>query len=625
MKIIRAACKRITFSLLFAVITFLLNSTIYSQEFKFAWLSDTHVGGTTGAEDLVNSVRDINSFTDIDFVILSGDVTETGKTADLERTKNILDSLRKPYYIIPGNHDTKWSESGCTKFSQIFGSDRFVFDYNGIRFIGMHEGPIMRMGDGHFSPEDLRWLDSTLSKITDLSKPIIFVTHYPVDNSIDNWFEVSDRLKKFNTKMILCGHGHANRSYSFEGIPGIMGRSNLRAKANLGGYNIVEVTKDSVFFSERIPGKITKPVWNKLSLKEINYAADTIKYARPDFSINSSYPNIKTKWSYKTNYTITSAPVVYKENVFVTSGSGCAYCLSLSNGKLKWQFKTNGAIYGSPDVSNNKVVFGSTDQNIYCVNASTGKLVWKYFTHSPIVAVPKIHNDVVYIGGGDGKFRAINLSTGKLIWEYEGIGEFVESKPLIYNDKIIFGAWDSYLYALNLKDGSLVWKWQGTEGFLYSPAACWAVASNGKIFVVAPDRIATAIDAETGKTIWRTNAHQVRESIGISGDGKYVYAKGMNDSLFVFSASSNEAKLVKAIDCKFGYEIDPSMPQEKEGVVYFGTKNGLVVAIDFQKLEVMWKYKSGVSLVNTVAPIDKSKVVITNTDGEVLLIETSKN
>ena len=538
MKIIRAACKRITFSLLFAVITFLLNSTIYSQEFKFAWLSDTHVGGTTGAEDLVNSVRDINSFTDIDFVILSGDVTETGKTADLERTKNILDSLRKPYYIIPGNHDTKWSESGCTKFSQIFGSDRFVFDYNGIRFIGMHEGPIMRMGDGHFSPEDLRWLDSTLSKITDLSKPIIFVTHYPVDNSIDNWFEVSDRLKKFNTKMILCGHGHANRSYSFEGIPGIMGRSNLRAKANLGGYNIVEVTKDSVFFSERIPGKITKPVWNKLSLKEINYAADTIKYARPDFSINSSYPNIKTKWSYKTNYTITSAPVVYKENVFVTSGSGCAYCLSLSNGKLKWQFKTNGAIYGSPDVSNNKVVFGSTDQNIYCVNASTGKLVWKYFTHSPIVAVPKIHNDVVYIGGGDGKFRAINLSTGKLIWEYEGIGEFVESKPLIYNDKIIFGAWDSYLYALNLKDGSLVWKWQGTEGFLYSPAACWAVASNGKIFVVAPDRIATAIDAETGKTIWRTNAHQVRESIGISGDGKYVYAKGMNDSLFVFSASS---------------------------------------------------------------------------------------
>lgn len=33
----------------------------------------------------------------------------------------------------------------------------------------------------------------------------------------------------------------------FEGIPGVMGRSNLRAKAEIGGYNIVEWTTDSVF------------------------------------------------------------------------------------------------------------------------------------------------------------------------------------------------------------------------------------------------------------------------------------------------------------------------------------------------------------------------------------------
>jgi outer membrane protein assembly factor BamB/predicted MPP superfamily phosphohydrolase len=607
--------------ILYILLGLFVHSIILSQQFKFAWISDTHVGSTTGADDLRNSVRDINSLRNVDFIIISGDITETGKTRDFQLVKSILDSLQKPYYIIPGNHDTKWSESGCTKFPQVFGNDKFVFDHNGFRFIGMHQGPIMRMGDGHFSSEDLRWFDSTLSKIQNKNLPIIFVTHYPVDNSIDNWFEVIDRLKNYNTKAILCGHGHTNRPYNFENIHGIMGRSNLRAKDKIGGYNIVEVTQDSMFFSEKNPGDFTKQNWCKISLEKIDYSSDKTIYSRPDYSINSSYPDVKIKWKYKTNFTMTSAPVITNNNIFVTSGSRYVHCLSLSAGKLKWKFKTSGSVYGSPDVSNNRVVFGSNDQNIYCVNSLSGKLIWKYETQSPIVAVPKIYNGAVYIGSGDGKFRSINLTNGKLIWEFNGIGEFVESKPLILQNKIIFGAWDSYLYALNIKDGSLAWKWQGTKGFLYSPAACWPVASNGKIFVVAPDRIITAINSETGETMWRSNAHQVRESIGISEDGKFIYAKGMNDSLFVFSLETNEAKLIKSIDCKFGYDIDPSMPQEKDGVIYFGTKNGLVVAIDKQKLEVLWKYKIGNTIINTVAPVNKNNVVVANADGEVVLLE----
>lgn len=625
MQIIKETGTRILSIFIFVVIFFLINCELYPQQLKFAWITDTHVGNTTGENDLINTVQDINTFNDIDFVILSGDITETGKTVDLIATQKILENLRVPYYTIPGNHDTKWSESGCTAFSQVFGSDRFVFKYEGILFIGMHEGPIMRMGDGHFSPEDIRWLDTTLARISNINQPVIFITHYPLDNQIDNWFVVLDRLKKINTKVILCGHGHSNRSLDFEGIPGVMSRSNLRAKENTGGYNIVEISKDSIFFSERLPGKITKPVWKKITLKGIDFRTDTANYERPDFSTNFLNSNINMKWNFKTEYTITSTPVINSENVFVTGGSGYAYTISLESGELLWKFKTNGAIYGSPDVSNNRVVFGSNDQSIYCLNASNGNLEWEYKTQSPIVAVPKIDNDFVYIGSGDGKFRAIDLNTGKLIWEFSGIGEFVETKPLVYKDKIIFGAWDSYLYALNINDGSLAWRWQGTKGFLYSAAACWPVASNGMIFIVAPDRIATAIDAETGQTVWRTNKYQVRESIGISEDGEYVYAKGMNDTLFVFSANSNEFKLIKAIDCKFGYEIAPSMPQEKEGVIYFGTKNGLVYAIDKIKLEVIWKFKTGVGLVNTVSAVNKNKVIISNSDGEVILLESKKN
>src|SRR4051794_38041842 len=87
-----------------------------SNSFRFGWLSDTHVGATTGEEDLRATVRDINSKPDLSFVILSGDVTEYGSREQLRLAREILASLKIPCYVIPGNHDTKWSESGATDF-----------------------------------------------------------------------------------------------------------------------------------------------------------------------------------------------------------------------------------------------------------------------------------------------------------------------------------------------------------------------------------------------------------------------------------------------------------------------------------------------------------------------------
>lgn len=62
----------------------------------------------------------------------------------------------------------------------------------------------------------------------------------------------------------------------FEGIPGVMGRSNLRAKAEVGGYNIVEWRTDSIFFAERRPGRRTLPVWNALSLQASKFPPSLI-------------------------------------------------------------------------------------------------------------------------------------------------------------------------------------------------------------------------------------------------------------------------------------------------------------------------------------------------------------
>lgn len=75
-------------------------------------------------------------------VVLTGDITELGTNEELKLAKKILDSLNIPWYIIPGNHDTGWSESGGVMFTTVFGYDKFSFEYNGIRFLGCASGSI---------------------------------------------------------------------------------------------------------------------------------------------------------------------------------------------------------------------------------------------------------------------------------------------------------------------------------------------------------------------------------------------------------------------------------------------------------------------------------------------------
>ncbi|WP_449435431.1 metallophosphoesterase family protein [Pedobacter steynii] len=125
-----------------------------AQAFKYAFVTDTHVGTETGEEDLRRTVNDINLQNDLDFIIVTGDVTEMGTKLEIKLAKEILSGLKKPWYVIPGNHDTGWSESGGVDFIREFGNDKFTFDHNGYRFIACASGPYVRMSDGHI-PETL--------------------------------------------------------------------------------------------------------------------------------------------------------------------------------------------------------------------------------------------------------------------------------------------------------------------------------------------------------------------------------------------------------------------------------------------------------------------------------------
>ena len=594
------------------------------RPFRFAFISDTHIGSPNGSseEDLRRTVRDINSMKDIAFVVITGDITELGTNDELKLAKKILDSLNITWYIIPGNHDSGWSESGGVMFTTVFGNDKFSFEYNGIRFLGCASGPYLRMSDGHVPRGAVNWLSDELAKVG-AKQPVIFLNHYPIDNSLDNWYEITDRLAKYNTWAILCGHGHANKAMNFEGIPGVMGRSNLRAKAALGGYNLVDVRTDSMIFSERKPGKETLPQWTAV---DIATRAPIVNrnVVRPDYSINNKYPEVKAEWKFSSDANIISTPAVAGDDVMVGNQNGNFICLSYKTGKQQWSYQTGGSIFSSPAVASGIVVFGSGDGNIYALDQKNGKLKWKTSADAAVLGCPLIEKNAVYIGSSDHAFRKLDLQTGNVLWKFSGLEGPVVSTPVINEDKVIFGAWDKNLYALDKNNGTLLWKWNnGSSIRNYSPAACIPVVQEGVIYIVAPDRYISAIDINDGKTLWRNNDATVRESIGISADGKWIYGKTMQDTIVAYSTGREKQSVAWSINCGFAYEHVPSMLIEKDGSVFFGTRIGVVYSIDPAQHKINWAHKIDNSMVNTVRVIDRSHIIASTMDGTVMLLKSN--
>lgn len=606
--------------------------------FSFALLTDLHISTSNPnpMEDLQRSIADINQNPNIEFVVVTGDLTESGDRASIEAVKAALDGLQVPFYAASGNHETTWSESGVMDFTRVFGDSRFAFSHAGAYFIGFNSGPVIRMADGHVAPQDIAWLKHKLDSVTHSTPdtrhptPIFVFTHYPLRNGdVDNWYEVTDVLREHNVQCVMGGHYHRNLMFDCDGIADVLNRSNLRGNDTINGYSIITVS-DSIRFYERRLGEEPE-AWLSLPFGKKEYGPSN-ESLRPDFSVNEQYPEVTRVWHKALKGGIYSTPVTDGSSLFIGDDVGRFYCLDLATGTERWSFDTGMRIVGSPAVADGVVVFGSANYNIYGLDAKTGKELWHMTTQQAVMGAATIYDGVAFIGGGDGKMYAINIHSGEVKWSFDQLKNYVLTRPLVYRDKLYFGCWDTHLYSLNLSDGSLVWKWNnGKSNPKLSPASVWPVAADGKVFITAPDRYFTCLDAETGEQIWRTKEYKVRETVGMSEDGKTVYSKCMWDTIVAIhttphpiansplpiahSEASPTPRWVTHAD--FGYEHNPAMPLEKEGTLWVSTKNGLLLGMDAKTGEVLWRHKIGNSILNTPLPLSGTECVFTSSEGTI--------
>lgn len=621
--------KRLSFLLAALWCTaFSLRAATAGDTLTFAYISDTHVGSGTGAEDLEKCIADMNTLPEISLVIHAGDVTEFGADDELALAKSLMDRLKVPYYIIPGNHDVKWSESGGNTFNRLWGRSVFTFDAAGIRFIGTDSGPNMRMGMAQVPRESLVWMDS-LVRATPEGMPVVYITHNPMDHSLSNWDDVCDILKQKNIVLTMGGHWHTNNLRNYDGIPAVVGRSSLRATPKFGGagYNLVRIdtrTGQVAIYNRQAGGRTAEQPWCTFNLKD---ADRTAPQSRPDYAFNDAYKNVEVVWQFQDTGDIGSGLAYDGQRLFYATAPGVIKAVEARTGRPVWEYRTGGRIYSFPYYAQGRVVCASTDGSVYCLNAKTGKKIWQYATEKGIVASPLVHQGTVYIGSSCGKFYAIDLKKGTEKWTYQGIKGFVEARACADDEKVYIGSWGNEFYALSLRDGSLVWKWNNSGSRMLSAAANFPVEAHERIFITTPERATRALDAATGGEIWYSKAPNGRESQGLSLDKNTLYIKTMltNELLGVDTRSDTCRILWRcALPNDVDMDLAPAEILSNDNAVFVPSSIGKVYAVAPDGSRVLWARKLSNTVINHVLPLSEDTVVASTMNGIVVCLRYTR-
>ncbi len=598
-----------------------LSISIFAQDYKWAWITDIHIG-YTGADSLLDSVVTvINSMDDVAFTIATGDIAEKGRNSELETAAKILSKLEKPYYIIPGNHDTKWSESGLTKFIDLWEDNKFEFDYKGARFVGLNSGIPWRGGGGHVAPEDLKWLKDVLE---DSPEEVYYFQHHPLDEGVDNWYKVTNILNDYNVKCVFTGHGHANRFYDFNGIPGVMGRSTLAKGKTSFGFTLVESYPDTLKFFEVERDSIPN-LWGSLEKPDSTVfpEKDTTGFIAYDASV---------MWQYDLGFTVSAEPEIANNRIFVADMDGIVYCFD-STGAVQWEYNAFGNIMSKPSYINGKLVVATVQGDLILVNADNGEQIVSIGFDEPITSqlitleykgnnqllIAKQTDDKssVVFGTACGKLYCYDLENLEKYWVNENANGMIETEPLYYKDRLYYGSWDGSFYCVDAKTGLLVWEWKDKGIFYYSPAACKPVTNGEYVFFTTPHKEVYALDLNLGKEVWRRNDYHAWESIGVNKKGNRIYVKNYKDKFHVVSARTGSP--VKNMNLDYGLDTLPVRVIEADGKVMFGCKNGMVFYMDKDRLKPKKAMQMGAARVHSVKHFRDNIFVAVNMDGKIVM------
>ena len=197
-----------------------------------------------------------------------------------------------------------------------------------------------------------------------------------------------------------------------------------------------------------------------------------------------------------------------------------------------------------------------------------GELKWKFKTHGKIFSSPAVANNIGYIGSEDGYLYAVDIAGGREKWKFKTNGA-VHSSPTVYNNAVYFGSYDGYYYAVDAATGKEKWKFK-TGGEKH-------VGAKG-LWTMQPANLymEDLYDFFLSSPVVNTNDQEPIVYFG-SSDGNLYAVNAATGSLKWKFASSG---------------IIHTSPALYKGMIYFGSWDTYLYALDAKTGKEIWKFKT---------------------------------
>ncbi|MDE6286881.1 MAG: PQQ-like beta-propeller repeat protein, partial [Muribaculaceae bacterium] len=425
---------------------------------------------------------------------------------------------------------------------------------------------------------------------------ILSFNHYPLrENDLDNWREYVELLQEFPVIGHINGHYHSWQEYRAGGIPAVMTRA-LDMRAGTYGYAIIEVTPDWVMVYNKNVGQ-DKPE-PKFAFATTHTNKDVADHT-PAWTSPEGY-EVEKLWT--DSASIFTRLGIDDERVYFGNSLGQARAIDKATGAEVWNIPTGASLFARPVPGAKDRVLVPTATGLLLVDRATGRVVKELPSKEGPYVADGITDPATghYLLGGYKRFER-RRPDGRSVWTYDSLFNYCQAAPVLDGNDLFFGAWDTNLRCLDARTGHLRWAWNnGKTANMLGPGNVVPVVTSERVYIVAPDRYMTAIDRATGKTLWRDNSHRYRESLGRSADGTRVYAKTMDGELVAVDATVPDFKELWTLDMGLGYDHAPCIVAESDGVVYAGSRRGILTAVDPATPAVLWQLPIGVSEINGI-------------------------
>lgn len=245
-----------------------------------------------------------------------------------------------------------------------------------------------------------------------------------------------------------------------------------------------------------------------------------------------------------------------------------------------WAFQAEDAVRSTPVVANGVVYVGSYDNNLWALDLKDGSLRWKFATEGGIGASPIHNNGVIFIGSTDQRLYGIDARSGRRNWAYKTEGK-IFTRPAMAVGTLYFGSDDGKLYALKPTPTNAreMWTYNIMVPLRSSPAV-----EGDHLFFGSDGGEFLCVDL-SGEMSWRFQTRRrimssplVRENIVYVGsDDWYLYALDIQQGYPIWRYRTRGAVV--------------SSPAYADGKIFFGSADGNIYALDALSGREAWKHE----------------------------------